>query len=726
MSFKAEFEQSIYQPWSSEYVAYTPIYESLQQLCQNGSWSFEDEKDFESAIRLEATKVNQFIYRKQREFETRINKCQRLLSSHADTTLKQSTDDELTYILADVNELSRYTRFNFKALENLIQEHDRWTRTDRHSLLVEISRTRPLDSQRFDPILAKVSTLLDVCRERQRSSGSSIQERHPLPTYARYWIHPDNITEVKAILLFNLPMYTEHTSEEAYEQSDRSKTIVYFDNNQFSHYAARLQRDDGAQVINCHWNENAVNVTFERRIHKKTDTGGQTISESVEINKHLAQDFISGGYTAEEYAEEIKRIGQHHQNDISTGYTTARTIQATILEQRLAPKVRISFNRLLFKSPRDKHLSISLDSNILFTKEDDELFPQDMEPRESHLFPHAILEARVDQGEPPSWLLRLLQSRLVFEVPRFSSYLHGVAEFYSPQLALLPWWLARLDTDIRTAAVGSLEYSGLSRSDSFKPLIDGQYRAGYLETQLDRQRSNDQASLGNRVTRSSGYSSSSTIYNSKNPVASETSADAKDTVIQVENAMQSSNPSIYFSPSNSLSNMRSQSFRSRKSDQSSKFIDYYKKKRNKHSEGYVLNNVETIKEDDALRQGAVIQMENEVKQKKKNKGKKFKPPTHTMEPKVFFANERTFINWLQFAALIMTAALTLLNFGDRISTISGGTFFGISIVLALYAFFRYRFRAHQINTRPDIRYDDMYGPVGLTCLLVGAMAVSIM
>lgn len=721
MSFKAEFDQNIYEPWASEYVAYTPIYDSFYQLCNEGNWNNEDEKDFESAIRLEATKVSQFMNRKQREIETRINHCQRILSSSNSTmSLKQSTDDELTNILADINELNRYTRMNFKALEILIQEHDKLTHTNRHPLFVEICRTRPLDSQRFDPILTKVSSLIDICRGRQNQylDNKSTQDKQlSPPTYARYWVHADHITEVKAILLFNLPMFTDAPIiEEEFEQTDRSKSIVYFDNDSFTHYAARLQRDDGAEIINCHWNGNAAiadQVTFELRIYRKSATGGQIVSENMVINKALAQKYISGEYTA----EELKR----HQNDIRRCYTTAKEIQVSILEHRLVPKLHVSFNRLLFKSPRDQHLSISLDSDVLFTKvKNGELFPPSIiESHDSHLFPHAILEIRAEHGELPLWLSRLLQSRLVFEVPRFSSYLHGVAEFYSPQLALLPWWLSRLDVDIRTAAMNSMEYSGLSRSDSYRPLIDGHYRAGYLEAQLDRKDS--YKNYLDKQRRS--VSSSNTLYNPRhviNRVTSRSSADAKDTIMQVENASSS----IYHTPLNSTTRLNAAS--SIKSEKSTKFIDYYNKKRNKKSEGYMLNNVNTINEDDALRHDAVIQMENEAQQKKKNKGKKFKPPVHTMEPKVFFANERTFIHWLQFSALIMTAALTLLNFGDRVSAISGGTFFGISMVLALYAFFRYRYRAYQINNRPHIRYDDLYGPVGLCCLLVGAMAVSIM
>ncbi|ORZ09886.1 hypothetical protein BCR42DRAFT_292341, partial [Absidia repens] len=95
-----------------------------------------------------------------------------------------------------------------------------------------------------------------------------------------------------------------------------------------------------------------------------------------------------------------------------------------------------------------------------------------------------------------------------------------------------------------------------------------------------------------------------------------------------------------------------------------------------------------------------------------------------IEPKIFFANERTFIHWLYFAALLLTTALTLLNFGDHTTRISGGVFFGIAFGFSLYAFYRYRWRAHRIINRPNERYDDLYGPIGLCILLVGALIVS--
>jgi hypothetical protein len=42
-----------------------------------------------------------------------------------------------------------------------------------------------------------------------------------------------------------------------------------------------------------------------------------------------------------------------------------------------------------------------------------------------------------------------------------------------------------------------------------------------------------------------------------------------------------------------------------------------------------------------------------------------------VEPKVFFANERTFLSWLNFSAMLGGLAMGLLNFGDSIGQICG-------------------------------------------------------
>lgn len=54
-------------------------------------------------------------------------------------------------------------------------------------------------------------------------------------------------------------------------------------------------------------------------------------------------------------------------------------------------------------------------------------------------------------------------------------------------------------------------------------------------------------------------------------------------------------------------------------------------------------------------------------------GKRIALPVR-VEPKVFFANERTFLSWLSFTVTLSALAAGLLNFGDNVGRISAAMF----------------------------------------------------
>ncbi|KZV78281.1 putative VTC1-protein controls Sec18p/NSF-dependent priming of snares and [Exidia glandulosa HHB12029] len=95
-----------------------------------------------------------------------------------------------------------------------------------------------------------------------------------------------------------------------------------------------------------------------------------------------------------------------------------------------------------------------------------------------------------------------------------------------------------------------------------------------------------------------------------------------------------------------------------------------------------------------------------------------------VEPKVAFANERTFLSWLHFAVVLGGLAVGLLNFGDRIGRISAGMFSLVAIGVMLYALFTYHWRAAAIRRGRREPYDDRLGPTILCIALGGAIVVN--
>nr|CCC49055.1 putative vacuolar transporter chaperone [Trypanosoma vivax Y486] len=91
-----------------------------------------------------------------------------------------------------------------------------------------------------------------------------------------------------------------------------------------------------------------------------------------------------------------------------------------------------------------------------------------------------------------------------------------------------------------------------------------------------------------------------------------------------------------------------------------------------------------------------------------------------IDPKTFFANERTFLKWLSISVLIGIMSLTLLNFGDtssNASELAGLVLLPVSIIFMLYSLFVFKDRANKIYMREPMRYDDTRGPTMLVLVL---------
>ncbi|KAG8856737.1 GTPase regulator Nrf1 [Tulasnella sp. 330] len=94
-----------------------------------------------------------------------------------------------------------------------------------------------------------------------------------------------------------------------------------------------------------------------------------------------------------------------------------------------------------------------------------------------------------------------------------------------------------------------------------------------------------------------------------------------------------------------------------------------------------------------------------------------------VEPKVFFANERTFLSWLHFTVVLGGLAVGLLNFGDKVGRISAAMFSFIAIAIMVYALYIYHWRASAIRKRGSGPYDDRLGPTLLCIALFSKLIV---
>ncbi|KAH7913765.1 hypothetical protein BJ138DRAFT_1145204 [Hygrophoropsis aurantiaca] len=93
-----------------------------------------------------------------------------------------------------------------------------------------------------------------------------------------------------------------------------------------------------------------------------------------------------------------------------------------------------------------------------------------------------------------------------------------------------------------------------------------------------------------------------------------------------------------------------------------------------------------------------------------------------VEGKVWFANERTWVSWVNLSVLLGTLALALFNSSDEV--IARGfayTYALISIGVLIYGFYLYQSRISMIRKRDPGHYDQIIGPVIISALLFFAI-----
>lgn len=107
-----------------------------------------------------------------------------------------------------------------------------------------------------------------------------------------------------------------------------------------------------------------------------------------------------------------------------------------------------------------------------------------------------------------------------------------------------------------------------------------------------------------------------------------------------------------------------------------------------------------------------------------------------VEPKTFFANERTLLQWMNTAVLLATISITLLNFGTPSARLSGLIMAPVAIYFILHAYCVryisvrsiissqvYARRGRALERKEAIDYTDRRGPLILVVSLVFALSV---
>lgn len=324
--------------------------------------------------------------------------------------------------------------------------------------------------------MVNLSKLYDQVRTRgnpiKGDSSAGGKQQNFVRQTTKYWVHADNITELKLIILKHLPVLVFNPSKE-FERKDSAISSIYYDNTDtWELYEGRLKKTEGAEAIRLRWYGGMESDTIfvERKTHREDWTGEQSVKARFSLKEKNVNAFLKGEMTTEQVFEKMRQQGKKSEKEINDLEQLAKEIQFRVIDRKLVPVTRSFYNRTAFQLPGDARVRISLDTELTMTREDnldgkkragdnwrrmdigiDYPFSQ-LPPGDVERFPYGVLEVKLQtaQGqEPPDWIRELTASHLVEAVPKFSKFIHGTATMFPERIGLLPFWFPQMDVDIR-------------------------------------------------------------------------------------------------------------------------------------------------------------------------------------------------------------------------------------------------------------------------------------
>ncbi|KAJ2918482.1 hypothetical protein MD484_g1970, partial [Candolleomyces efflorescens] len=400
-------------------------------------------------------------------------------------------------------------------------------------------------------------------------------------------------------------------------------------------------------------------------------------------------------------------------------------------------------------------------------------------PEDKEIFKYGILEVKLQTQfgqQPPQWVQDLVQSHLVEAVPKFSKFIHGCATLLPERVDLVPFWLPQMAVDILKPDTGYLSvierpstivspktatsrqassagsYSPDDVASYTEPLSEGEdddYNAALAPAKDEGKRaglSGDEVNAAiafreqmlkerkeEEAAQKKTAEESKAVGKAKEPVANGAEVDEED---QPHEQHHHRRPKYRRDKSTLGRKIKGKNLDIDPLAPSSTFDETLKSKlgsaeaAQQKREANGDSERPDIQEEQAALGGPSRIGDDRILDRswRAPSGKRIAVPVR-IEPKVYFAAERTFLKWLNNAVFIGTIATTLLNFvpaNDTRGLISAAFFTLCSLLAIAYSAGIFLFRSYRMRERSaEGIYYDKYGPTVLCIVFFLSVATNV-
>eukprot|EP00624_Nannochloropsis_granulata_P006383 evm.model.NODE_47213_length_8085_cov_26.603340.1 len=520
----------------------------------------------------------------------------------------------------------------------------------------------------YSDVVVTMSQIWSALRGDVAPEGTATESQEFVRSTTKYWIQDEDISQLKWFVLQHLPVLLQESM--GTKSDSQLVNSVYLDNATLELYKGRLDKTPGAIAVRFRWYGSGTPelVFVERKTHREAWTAEMSVKERFTVHPSEVPEILAGRFDKAKHVEKMRAKGKSEKEVEDWEILVTEVCQA-INSKQLVPTLRTQYMRTAFQIPFDATVRISLDTNLCMLTEtgrlgmgQDRWFRDPSKPvprNEITRFPHAVLEVKLqlkDEGAKPQWVTDLLSS-----VHKFSKFIHGCAVLLPEEVQAMPYWID--DPSLRESIAASGSEAILEPEGGKKGGM-----GGMLSHMLPHGKEGKEKATTVALAAAAKRTPAPTPRrDSETPLPSRVSVGASKGKAWSAPLMASTEE------------------------------EYYEDGDEEGGPGCW----ESLC-GGCFAWAAPPEMTARMAQQK-------------VEPKLFFANERTFIHWLNMAVTISSLGAAVLAFSpeDTVSELYGIILMPVSLLFALYALNTYITRSAKIRTREPTRWDDPMGPVFL-------------
>ncbi|UPQ97546.1 vacuolar transporter chaperone [Chloropicon primus] len=496
----------------------------------------------------------------------------------------------------------------------------------------------------------------------------------------KYWVKTEDLMRVNLSFMAT-------AGDEVLRDSQKISS-VYYDTPDLQVYHNRLLRHDFASLVRVRWygerdQSKGFPLFVERKVHREFWTGNKSVKERCPVE----QQHIHAALTKGDLPPNVASSDKNGQ--------LLASIQAFLAEKgkKQIPMVRTQYMRSAFQEATSNAVRISIDTDLKMIREKNAPrkggdWCRDMTaplpPQDVVNFPYTVLEVKL-QDEPAEWVNRLTEGGLLVAVPKFSKFQNGMALLYPSKLRNSPWWFLP-------------DGKGGMSPANFEEMADT--RDPFLEKANPTLFDDENGQPQQRAPAGPKDFKGLPPVKTGRPAGPEVVEDIGGDKLDRKRSFGKKVRNLFVSKGDGPNEYHIMCLPmpqalSRKTSSSKKMA----------SEEPDDSSDTTM----TPRAAAIVRTR--------------------IEPKTFFANERTFLSWLQVSVIVIFMAFSLMdgstvgglvgggkkkNPGDEhrmhASQISGALLAPVGIAFMAYALYMHKMRTMQILRRETVRFDDPRGP----------------